>query len=257
MTYMAIGLAGGALAAIHCLGMCGGFALHLSRSKGSLASLGRQLLWHAGKTSTYVFLGALAGFGGGLIHALPALPHAQNVLSYLAGTVIIFMGLHFLGVPSPFRPRASSIEEGHGLFSAVFRNFFQEPTPAGALILGIATGFLPCPIIVAFLAYASHLGSVADGMIIMAGVGVGTLWALLLLGMSGHVISHRFQSWGSATAGVVLVLLGLTTILRGTDTLHRALGCNACVQQTGASTSKACAGCECGAEPKPPFQPEH
>jgi len=74
MNYIWIGLAGGALAFAHCLGMCGGFALHFSRGDKRRSVLGRQLLWHSGKTFSYVFLGALAAFGGGMLARIPGLP---------------------------------------------------------------------------------------------------------------------------------------------------------------------------------------
>jgi sulfite exporter TauE/SafE len=256
--YITIGLAGGVLAFVHCLGMCGGFCLHLSRTGRSSQVLFRQLLWHAGKTSTYVFLGALAGFCGGMIHSQPWIPNAQNTLAYLAGAIMILTGLFLLGLPTPFLHRISKHDDS--LLASVFRNFLKEPAPSGALALGIATGFLPCPIVLAFLAYSAHTGSVAAGMTVMAALGIGTIWSLLLLGMTGHVISNWLRRWGAVTAGVVLVVLGITTILRGTEVLHRMLGCRCPseVRHTDAAQpkQKTCPCCECESESRKPPQPE-
>ena len=224
MSVIWLGFAGGALAFVHCLGMCGGFALHLSRGRPS-AVLGRQLLWHAGKTFTYVFLGAVAGFGGSLIHSLPGIPWAQKALAFGASGVMILMGLALLGLLPAFA-RAGSAAQEDGLLASVVRSFVRQPNAPGALALGLATGFLPCPIVLAFLAYSAHSGSVLTGMLTMAAVGVGTLWSLLLLGITGQLIHARIRRWGSVAAGVVLVALGLVTALRGTDALHRVLGCH-------------------------------
>ena len=221
-----IGLAGGALAFVHCLGMCGGFALHLSRSGRPARVLGRQLVWHAGKTFTYVFLGAAAGFGGGLIRSLHGALWIQNALAYAAGGLMIVMGLVLFGALPAFDSGARNANEG-GLLASLFRNFFEQPNATGALMLGIATGFLPCPIVLAFLAYAAQSGSVATGMLTMAAMGVGTVWSLLLLGLSGHLLSLRFRRWGAYAAGLLLVLLGLATALRGTEAFHHLLGCPA------------------------------
>ena len=154
-----IGLAGGALAFAHCLGMCGGFVLHLSRGAGRWTLLGRQLLWHSGKTFTYVFLGALAAFGGGALGRFSNPPWIQNILSYAAGGIIILMGLSFMGL-LPFRagrakppaePPATRGSAGRlalppqedTLIPSFFRQFVREPTLASSFVLGIATGFLP------------------------------------------------------------------------------------------------------------------
>jgi uncharacterized protein len=218
--YVWIALAGGAAAFAHCLGMCGGFALHLARGEGRWRVLARQLLWHAGKTTTYVFLGAIAGFVG--IVAVGRLPWIENILAYVAGAVMIVMGLALVGLVPIGRWRGAG--EG-GLFESLFGRFISRPTPAAALVLGLATGFLPCPIVLGFLALSVQSGSVLVGMATMAAMGLGTVWSLLLLGMTGQMVTARLRRWGPAVGGAVLVVLGLVTVLRGTELFHRTLGC--------------------------------
>jgi len=217
LQYAWLGLAGGAVAFAHCLGMCGGFALHLSEGRSGRAALARQLLWHAGKTATYVLLGAVVGFLGGVVASAHGLLRAQSVLAYVAGAVMLVMGAKLLGF-LPNRARSKAAHER--LFARVFRQFFAQPTPAAAFALGLVTGLLPCPVVLGFLALSLQSGSVLAGMATMAAVGLGTLWALLALGMTGYAVRARTPSWGSAVAGVVLVLLGAMTILRGSGLLH-------------------------------------
>ena len=201
MNYAWIGLAGGAIAFVHCLGMCGGFALHLSRAGGALSVLRRHLFWHAGKAATYVFLGALAGFGGATVQSFARAAWAQNALSWAAGVVMILMGLALMGLlPAAVRRRRTW--QTDGLYASLLRAFLEEPTAAGALGLGLATGFLPCPIVLAFFAYSAHTGSVLAGMATMGGLALGTVWSLLLLGITGHWISLRLRRWGAIVAGV-------------------------------------------------------
>jgi hypothetical protein len=264
MSYIWIGLAGGAAAFAHCLGMCGGFALHLSRApldhaRGALSeveraqcrweTLGRQLLWLGGKTFTYVFLGAMAGFFGRWLSGVTIIPRIQDVLTYAAGALLIFTGARMLNL-LPWRRKScavrgalvaspsASAEGAEGILPSVFRRFLLQPTAGGALTLGLATGFLPCPIVVGFLALSVQSGSVATGMATMAALGVGTAWSLLLLGMSGHMVNRRLgkcrapypaHSWGTVAPGVILILLGLATALRGTEAFHRILGCPSAV----------------------------
>jgi hypothetical protein len=218
--YVWLGLAGGALAFGHCLGMCGGFALHLSEGRSGRAALARQLLWHAGKTATYVLLGAAAGFLGGMVGSAHGLLRVQSLLAYVAGAIMLLMGAKLLGL----LPGRADVAAGDGLFAGVFRQFFAQPTPSAAFALGLVTGLLPCPVVVGFLALSLQTGSVLAGMATMAAVGVGTVWALLLLGMTGYALRARTRRWGAVLGGVVLVLLGSVTILRGTGALHYLMG---------------------------------
>jgi len=212
MEYIWMALIGGAAAFPHCMGMCGGFALHLAAGDRKTTVLMRQLLWHLGRIVTYVFLGALAGFFGSIV-SLSKWPAVKDIPGYLAGAIMVLMGLSVLGL---FPSRRSGFRDSPdgGLFTSIFQQFFQTPSPHSALALGIANGFLPCPITISFLSLAAGSASVPLGMAIMAAMGLGTIWALLILGMTGHVIKARGKRWGAVMLGIALVTMGTWTILR-------------------------------------------
>lgn len=233
----AVGLAGGAVAFVHCLGMCGGFAVHLARGGAFAPALGRLFLWHVGRACTYTFLGALAGFGGSRLQGLTGLSWTSRLLACAAGAAMIAAGLVLSGLVP--RHRVATPAPGAGLWAALYRGLFAQPTSASALGLGVATGFLPCPIVMAFLAYAAQTASVPAGLLTMAGVGVGTVWALLLFGLTGHALGRHFRRSGAVAGGVVLVMLGAVTVLRGTEVLHRVLGCPA---QAAHAEASCCGG---------------
>jgi len=212
MEYIWVALVGGAASFPHCLGMCGGFALHLAIGGTRLAGLGRQLLWHLGRIMTYVFLGALAGFLGNMV-SLARWPVVKDIPGYLAGVIMVLMGLSFLGC-LPARRTDSQCPQDEGLFGSFFGQFFQKPSALSALSLGLATGFLPCPITIGILGLAAASASVPLGMGIMAAMGLGTVWALLILGVTGHVIAARWRRWGIVVVGVSLIAMGTWTILR-------------------------------------------
>jgi sulfite exporter TauE/SafE len=77
-----IGLLGGLGATAHCLGMCGGFPLHLSRASQRVPAFVRQCLYVAGKAFTYAFLGTLFGAIGSQLVASGWLPSAQKYLAW-------------------------------------------------------------------------------------------------------------------------------------------------------------------------------
>ena len=253
MNYVWLALIGGAAAFPHCLGMCGGFALHLAGGTSRRAVLVRQLLWHAGRMTTYVFLGALAGYFGALVVSLARWPWAQTLSGYIAGAVLVLMGLILLGL-APARAKNATASDParrpaggeEGLFAAIFRQFFSQPTPWAALALGLATGFLPCPITVGFLLLSAQTGSVPWAMAIMAAMGLGTVWALLLLGLTGHVLQLKWRRRGAVALGVLLILLGAWTLLRKSGLLpplhgmssHSAVPMGDCCPRMSAPTMK-------------------
>ncbi len=253
-----IALTGGLLAFAHCMGMCGPLAVHVSQG-GRRAALARQLLWHAGRISTYVFLGALAGFAGDRLTAAIQSPVVPKALAFAAGTVMILMGLAMLGLlpwrmgksaVAPAGPDAASPTFIQGLFG----QFFTHPSPAAAFVLGLGTGLLPCPIVWGFLAMAVHERSVPSGMLIMAAMGAGTVWSLLALGLTGQALRMRLRKWAAPLAGCVVIAMGAATMLRGTDAFHGILGCHtgeACSHSAASPASQPARDC-CGNDPGRP-----
>ena len=53
----------------------------------------------------------------------------------------------------------------------------------------------------------------------MAAMGVGTIWALLILGMTGHMIKAKWKRWGAVLIGILLAAMGTWTILRKAQVL--------------------------------------
>jgi uncharacterized protein len=220
-----IGFAGGLLGFAHCLGMCGGFALHLSQGQTRRGALVTQLFWLTGKLTGYLFLGALTGFAGGIFVSQLNLGQFQNILSYLSGAVIIWAGLSLLGL-LPYRA-ANLASRSEGFLTPLLRTFITAPSPGAALVFGLGTGLLPCPIVLAFLSYALQSGSALTGMVTMGGLGIGTTVPLLLLGGFSRLSGIHLRRWAPQAGGILLILLGLTTVLRGTATFHHLLGCPA------------------------------
>ncbi len=243
--YIASGLAIGLASFAHCLGMCGLFALHLGQNQSLRANLARQLCWHGGKAATYIFLGALAGFAG-LTFASLRLPYMQDVLAYVAGGLMILAGLLMLGVNASgmaavLRRHAGQMQDpaSSPFFSSLLGQLLARPSASSAFVLGLASGFLPCPVVVAALGKSMQSSSVAAGMLTMAGLGVGTLWALLLLSVMGEALRRRLRKFSGPIGGGILILLGLVTVLRASPAFHSLLGCTgSSCRQTTSSTSQ-------------------
>lgn len=203
------GLAGSA----HCVGMCGGF----SASIGALQPrwhdlLPRQLLYTLGRIFTYAFLGAAAAIAGERLASLP-IPWfaAQRLLALITGAVMILIALHSLGwLRLPFA--SSSVGS---LFAPLFRHALNGRGWRGALLAGVFTGFLPCGLLYAFIAFVANSRDPLVAVAGMAAFGIGTSPALLAVGMGGAIAGahRRFQLL--RVAACFMLLLGAVTLYRG------------------------------------------
>jgi sulfite exporter TauE/SafE len=200
--------------------MCGGFPLHLARTSQRAPVWVRQLLYVAGKTFTYAFLGALFGAVGSHLGQQGWLPHSQKYVAIVAGVVIMLFGLGMVGVRLPSLAHRFNAPEG-GFVPAVYSHFFAHPGGWSSFLLGVATGFLPCPITLGILFLAGASQSVLQGMITMAGLGVGTAPGLVAVGLCGHLVDAKWRRIGLRPAGVIVIALGLLTVLRTQDFMHK------------------------------------
>ncbi len=220
MAYLIVGLLAGLAATPHCLGMCGPFPLHLGRAGGRGRPVLRPLLYLSGKTFTYAFLGLLAAAAGArLVHARP-FDLSQDLLAYLSGGLLAGAGLVLLGV-GPRRLLALGAAPGRFL-SPLYRHFLHAPGPGPAFLLGVLTGYLPCPITLALLAAAAGTHSPPAGLALLLGLGIGTAPGLFAVGLSSALLP-RWRRAGTRAAGALVLLLGLITLLRPTGILCRFL----------------------------------
>lgn len=236
-----LGFLGGLFSFAHCLGMCGGFSLHLSQRNQGITGITNNVLWQAGRMLTYVFLGALAGYSGAYLKKMLQHLWLQDLVSITTGAVIVVMGIVAFG----FLPAKGG--GGGGVLSALSRQaLMSSDSRGGALMLGIVTGCLPCPIVIGFLAYAAQTRSVGSGIATMAGMGLGTFIPLLLLGTCGGMLGKSLRRWGSVAGGSILVILGIVTMLRGSSGFHHILGCSSGPAQTESSAAPCCQGSKHG-----------
>jgi uncharacterized protein len=220
--YFLIGMIAGLLATPHCAGMCGPFPLHLARSAREGRPLARQVLYIAGKTFTCAFLGALAGWlGQWLLQVLFAGSH-RFILGYLLGGAMLVMGLIMLGF-MPVPRVAAAPTDKQNLLLRVCAHFLHAPGLLSSFILGMATGFLPCGVTMAGLAVAVSSHSVLGGMLAMVGLSLGTAPVLLVIGISATLVNARVRLIGLRTAGLLMILVGVMTMLRPTGLLRNVM----------------------------------
>ena len=214
-----LGLGAGVAATPHCLGMCGGFPLHLAKHSHEKMALLRQILFVLGKSSTYAFLGAIASSLGVILLKDTALESAGPLLRVVAGSLTVLFGLLMLGIRLPPIRSLQGISDS-GSVRALLGGLLTSPGPTAAFVLGLGVGFLPCPLPLGMLAVAAGSQHVIHGIALMAGVGLGTAPGLLVLGLFGIGLDRRFARIGMKAAGAVVICIGVLTIARAATMGH-------------------------------------
>lgn len=198
----------------HCAFMCGPFviaqttrrleSIPVDEMSESLRLRSALLLpYHAGRLTTYIILGALAG---GLVGGLsPSWSHFSGSLLLIAGAVL-------LGSALPIRWPFIRIPKGVLRFQNALVHFVApfslSPFGVRGFILGLALGFLPCPMIWSGLLAAAGIGSFAKGGLAMCALGLGTVPGLVVAALAG-------RSFFQAVRLRVGSLSRLTTALAG------------------------------------------
>ena len=217
VTQLAVIFLAGMAGSFHCVGMCGGFACALGRDPGGsrVSSVLRHLLYNSGRVVSYMFLGVLAGLVGA---ALPAAAgggltlNGQRVLALLAGALMILMALQLLGFLQ--RLHAAAGDAVARSVAVPLRGVLTAPGRAAPLAFGVFNGFLPCPLVYAFVALAAAGADPLRGALLMAVFGLGTFPAMLLTGGLGTWLRYGWRLRGVRVAGVFILVLGLITLTR-------------------------------------------
>ena len=215
MSYYTFVFLAGLAGSFHCLAMCSGFACGLGadRSGRPSASVARHLLYNTGRITVYAFLGGLAGSLSAALTAsgtAAVVTTTQQALTLLAGSLMIVMAAQLFGLfglrPAPAFG-ASAMAHALGAMAT-------SANRAAPVAFGVFNGFLPCPLVYAFLAQAAARGDAASGALTMIALGLGTFPAMLAMGWMGIKFRPDWRRAGVRVAGTVVLVFGLVTIAR-------------------------------------------
>ena len=198
-----VGLLGGT----HCVGMCGGIVGALSLGRRPQASL--HLAYNAGRISSYVLAGALAGAVGEAGIALSGTLPLRLVLFAFANLMLVALGLYLMGAT---RALAFAERAGQRLWRRIqplTKRFLPARTLRQAFSLGVLWGWLPCGLVYSALVTALTSGSAWRGAGLMLAFGVGTLPTLLLAGLLAVRLNETLSR------PIVRIAAGLSVLLFG------------------------------------------
>jgi len=164
------------------------------------------VLAHAGRITTYSFLGLIFGAFG---QALWSLDILQAALSILFALVAFYMASAFIGlVPSP-ELLFSSLTQHWG---RAIRAFKTASLPTSYL-LGLVWGLLPCGLVLTALVTAIASKSAVFGALNMLVFGIATVPSLFAVKwLASKSIS---RTWSRGLASLVMMLFGFQFAMRG------------------------------------------
>ncbi len=215
VTALLIGLVG----STHCLGMCGGIAGALTYSLDPATRESRwrflvfKLAYNGGRIASYMLAGMLVAAGAGMLSAAAGAT-APMVMSAVGAVFLMAVGLHIGG----WWPQFARIESiGRPLWrrlEPLGRRMLPVRKPWQALAFGLVWGWLPCGLVYSALAYSLSTGDAMRGALFMAFFGLGTMPALITVGLVARGVGMRLRTPGiRRAAGVLVVLLAPMPLL--------------------------------------------
>jgi uncharacterized protein len=200
----------GLVSSFHCVGMCGPLALalpvsNLSRSKQVLS----VIFYNSGRVITYAMLGLLFGIAGRKLY----LAGLQQWFSILAGSIMLILAIQYFIRKRQIQP--SWMNGFHQVVQKLMQTCLQSKQIGMYVFLGMANGLLPCGMVYLAIAGALSTTEVYQSVLFMAIFGLGTLPAMLLLGILGLRADISFRKRIKQAMPFVIASVALLLILRG------------------------------------------
>jgi sulfite exporter TauE/SafE len=206
-----VGLLGGG----HCAGMCGGIVGAVTVTlPGSRPKWPFLIAYNFGRIATYALAGVLAGAIGASSFFLNHLLPIEKILYAVANVMLILLGLYLAGIWRVL----TRLEIVGGLLwqrlQPYSRTLLPVRTLPQAVLLGTLWGWLPCGLVYSVLVAAIATADPIEGGFLMLAFGLGTLPALLTMGMAAVQLKAWLQHlWVRRISGGVVLGFGISGLL--------------------------------------------
>lgn len=205
----------GLLSSAHCVGMCGGISSALSVGISAphqpLRFITLTLHYNIGRIITYTLL----GFSLGSLMALLGeyWPIMTIVMRVAAGIILIIMGFYLTNLWHGLIWIEKIGQHLWRIVSPLSKKCLPIKQPHQAIFLGLIWGFLPCGLVYSMLIWAASTRDASQSAILMFCFGLGTLPALITLGVFSTLLKKWVQSRTTRTvAGFLVIIFGIWTL---------------------------------------------
>jgi len=209
----------GLLGGVHCVGMCGGIVSILSfgqqpnaKKPSTFNHLPLLLGYNLGRIVGYISAGAIIGALGSTLLSLAELNQIKQLLSLLAATFMLLLGLYLAGLWNGLTKIELLGAQLWHLIEPFSRRFIPVKTIWHAIPLGFLWGWLPCGMVYTILIMSLSSASALEGALLMLAFGLGTLPNLLAMG----IVATRLIKWTRQpkirlVAGLLVIAMALIT----------------------------------------------
>lgn len=215
LTYSIAFLVGLVASVSTCLAIVGGVVIAFSEKYKSEGrgfyenAIKPNILFHIGRLTTFFVLGGLLGLIGGEINI------SGNFIAIFTIIIAIIMGLlglNILGIIPSISNFGLKMPKKITQKWSVFKNSEHKMAP---LFLGGLTFFLPCGFTQSMQIFALTSGSFFTGGIILLLFALGTVPALLILGITTSWAKGRGVVVFQKVAGIIIILFAIYTLNSG------------------------------------------
>jgi sulfite exporter TauE/SafE len=203
----------------HCIGMCGGIVIAYSSSKfdnntsKTTISL-MHIVYSLGRVSTYILLGAIFGFVGGVATFNNI---ANGILLIVAGIFMILTSFSLMGKLKFLTNIEYSVSKMNW-YQKLFKTLLASKTPSSFFMLGVLNGLLPCGFVYFFAITAASTADPFWGGVVMGIFGISTIPALFSLGFFvGLFTKNNLRNTMIKLASVAVFVYAIFTIYNGID----------------------------------------
>ncbi len=218
MAWLVSAITLGFLGSLHCVGMCGPIAAALPAGKrGRSYRVWSRLTYNAGRLVTYSSMGLLAG-ALGFTFALTGFQRELSIATGIAIILAVVAGRVFAlntRLTAWINTVATPIKRG-------FTRYFGMGSIRSSFFIGLLNGLLPCGFVYIALAGAviAGTGHVLESAAYMALFGMGTIPAMLFVGLTGQAIGSRFNRLVRKASPVIAIAIALLLIYRADSVDH-------------------------------------
>ena len=210
----------GLFSSMHCIGMCGSIIGTLTLSLSPDIRNNKKLLlpfvfnYNFGRITSYTIAGAIVGFIEAMLTLHLGQTHGHRALQLLSAAIMAGAGLYIAG----WFPRFAYIEKAGIYFWKIIEPYGRKLIPVKnhtqAYLFGMVWGWLPCGLVYAALTRAATAGDVSKSALTMLAFGLGTLPAVMGVGIMTHVLTRlsRMQRF-KQVIGLLMMALALLAAL--------------------------------------------
>ncbi|MFZ2975384.1 MAG: sulfite exporter TauE/SafE family protein [Candidatus Moraniibacteriota bacterium] len=215
ITYAVAFLVGLVASVSTCLAVVGGVVIafsekYKSEGRGFYENAVRpNVMFHAGRLVTFFVLGGLLGFIGGEINISG---NFVAIFTIIVAIVMGILGLNILGIIPSISEFGIRMPKGITKKWSAFKNSEHRMTP---LFLGGLTFFLPCGFTQSMQIFALTSGSFFMGGAILFLFALGTVPALLILGITTSWAKGKGIAVFQKVAGIIIILFAIYTLNSG------------------------------------------